>query len=524
MKFLNHIGLGAKLLLAPALAVLLLLAVGVACYVGLSRQNAAIDQIIEQRYPQVLATLRLADQVKLVQGTTYQLFAWKSSEYSPEQSAALQKALASHIKSLADMAQLLSTSPTYNAEEATRAAGLPAQVATFSKGITQALDLSETDPLLSTLVMVKLEPGLKQLLGDVRALGEAQEEHAREAAAAAAAAYRTAVWTTLAAVVFGLTLAGCVGALVRRAILHSVGSIREAAQRLKVGDLSPMLATQGSDEVARSAQALAETVHMLRATLTNVVDASRQIDQAILEIAQGNADLSNRTEQQAAKVQETSANMAGLLSTVGDNTRSADDAARLADQSFKAAEEGGAIVNQVVEVMVDISASARQIHDITGVIDSIAFQTNILALNAAVEAARAGEQGRGFAVVASEVRSLSQRSATAASEIKRLIGDSVARIETGATLANNAGVAMRRIVDAAGSLAATVERISLASRTQNDGIAAMTEAVSNIDGATQQNSALVEEAAAAAASLRKESERLVGAVSVFKMDEAPALH
>ena len=522
MKTLNHIGLGAKLLLAPALAVLLLLLVGGACYLGLSRQHAAIGQIIEQRYPQVLATVRLADQVKLVRGTTYQLLAWKSSEYSPEQCQALQKALGTHLKTLADMTGALSRSPLYDAGEAARAASLPQQVETFSKSIVQALDLSETDPLLATLVMVKLEPNLNKILGDVRELGEAQEAHARADATAAAAAYRMAVWTTVAVVAGGLLLAWGVGALVRRAILGSVGSIRDAAHRLKVGDLSPMHAVAGTDEVARSAQALSDTVQTLRHTLSNVVDVSRHIDQAIHEIAQGNADLSARTEQQASQVQQASANMAELLSTVGDNTRSADDAARLADQSFKAAEEGGQIVDQVVAVMGDITSSARKIHDITSVIDGIAFQTNILALNAAVEAARAGEQGRGFAVVAGEVRTLSQRSATAASEIKRLITDSVARIDAGAHLANDAGQAMRRIVEAAGSLAATVERISLASRSQNEGISVMTEAVSSIDGATQQNSALVEQAAAAAASLRKESERLVSTVSIFKMDLAPA--
>ncbi len=522
MKALNNIRLGVKLLLAPALAVALLLLVGIACYVGLSRQNEAIHHIVELRYPQVLATIRLTEQLQVIQGATYQLLAWHASDYAADQRDALQKTIGEHLKTLDTLAQALASTTGHTVAEAELANALPQKVATLSKGTLAAIDMADTDPMLATMVMVKNEPLLKQILTQVSELRSAQETHAREAAATASRAYAVAVWTTLAVVGCGLALSLLVGSLVRTAIVNSVTQIRDAALRLRVGNLSLMQPVDGSDEVARSAQALADTVVTLRGTLGNVVEASRHIDHAIQEIAQGNADLSSRTEEQASQVQQASANMAQLLSAVGDNTRSADDAATLAEQSFKAAEEGGQIVNQVVEVMGDITQSARKIRDITGVIDSIAFQTNILALNAAVEAARAGEQGRGFAVVAGEVRTLSQRSATAASEIKQLINASVDRIETGANLANAAGQAMRRIVEAAGSLAATVDRISAASRAQNSGIESMTQAVSSIDGATQQNSALVEEAAAAAAMLRKESERLMNAVSLFKMEPAVA--
>ncbi|MGY4829827.1 methyl-accepting chemotaxis protein [Sphaerotilaceae bacterium SBD11-9] len=524
MKTLKNLSLGAKLLLAPALAVLLLMAVGAACYLGLSSQRDAIHHIVDVRTPQLLSTTRITEQLHVVQGLTYKLLAWQNSARAAEERSALEKQLTTELKALATLTDALAqpgdASGANTPHEGELIAALPAQVAAFTKNIRAALDLAEADPLLGTNLLIKGDAPFRRLLADVDELRRAQETHAQEAAAGAQRAYATALATTLLAVGIGLVAAWAAGSLVRRAIVYSVNAIQTVALRLRTGDLSPMPPIEGSDEVARSAQALADTVGTLRATLAKVVGASRQIDLAIHEIAQGNADLSQRTERQAAEIQQASAGMAQLLTTVGENSHSASSAASLAEQSFKAAEHGGEIVDQVVRVMGDITDSARQIRDITGVIDSIAFQTNILALNAAVEAARAGEQGRGFAVVAAEVRTLSQRSASAASEIKRLITDSATRIDAGAGLVNEAGAAMRRIVDAAGSLATNVERISGASRTQNAGIATMTQAVSGIDTATQQNSALVEQAAAAAASLRQESERLVEAVSIFKMSTA----
>ncbi|GAB4566080.1 MAG: HAMP domain-containing protein [Rhizobacter sp.] len=517
---MNNIPLGVKLLLAPALAVLLLVLVGAACYAGLARQREAIHQIVEVHYPQVLSGTQLTEQLQAVQGTAYKLLAWQNSNYSEAQRGALARQIQTELQALGATAQGLRQASDRTARDAEQAASIESQVTAFAKNIRSAIDIADADALLGTNVMIKGEAPFKQLLGHLADLRLAQQAQARDAAARAQRAYNTALTTTLAVVGLGLLASLGLGSWVRATIVRSISSIHAAALRLRTGDLSAMPAVAGQDEVARSAQALAETVGTLRGTLGHVVQASQQIDVAIQEIARGNADLSTRTERQASELQEASAGMAHLLTAVSENSHSAQSAAGLAEQSFKAAEEGGSIVNQVVKVMGDITSSARQIHDITSVIDGIAFQTNILALNAAVEAARAGEQGRGFAVVAAEVRTLSLRSATAASEIKRLITDSSERIDAGAGLVNEAGAAMRRIVDAAASLAATVERISGASKTQNGSIATMTRTVANIDAATQQNSALVEEAAAAADSLRQESERLVRAVSMFKMGAA----
>ena len=274
----------------------------------------------------------------------------------------------------------------------------------------------------------------------------------------------------------------------------------------------------------REAAALAEeetfltrVQEALTAAVTNVRQGSENVATASAEIAQGNQDLSNRTEQQACALEETAATMDELGSTVRNNADNAKQANQLALGASAVALQGGTVVGQVVETMKGINDSSRRIADIISVIDGIAFQTNILALNAAVEAARAGEQGRGFAVVAGEVRSLAQRSADAAKEIKLLINASVERVEHGTALVDQAGKTMGEIVGAIKRVTDIVGEISSASAEQSSGVAQVGEAVTQMDQATQQNAALVEESAAAAESMKQQAHQLVEAVAVFKL-------
>ena len=265
------------------------------------------------------------------------------------------------------------------------------------------------------------------------------------------------------------------------------------------------------------------TVERLREVVGRIKEATEAINTAAQEIAAGNQDLSSRTEEQASSLEETASSMEELNATVRQNADNARKANELATSSNEIATRGGQMVKQVVDTMSGIQASSKKIADIVGVIDSIAFQTNILALNAAVEAARAGEQGRGFAVVATEVRNLAQRSATAAKEIKQLIGESVDKVEGGAQLVNEAGTTMDEVVTSFQQVAKLVMDITNASREQSSGIEQVTQAVSQMDEVTQQNAALVEEAAAAAESLEEQASGLVQAVSMFKLDEGTTL-
>ncbi len=294
-----------------------------------------------------------------------------------------------------------------------------------------------------------------------------------------------------------------------------VAAVR-VAQAVAAGDLSTPIALKTGDSSSLMAQ-LQQMQHSLAGTVRQVRSGSEQVATASSQIAQGNQDLSGRTEQQAASLQQTAATMDELGSTVRNNADNARQANQLALNASGVAVHGGEVVSQVVTTMKGINDSSKKIADIIGVIDGIAFQTNILALNAAVEAARAGEQGRGFAVVASEVRSLAQRSAEAAKEIKTLISASVERVDQGTVLVDQAGQTMTEIVTAIRRVTDIMGEISSASSEQSNGVAQVGQAVTQMDRATQQNAALVEESAAAAESLRQQAEQLVQAVAVFKL-------
>ena len=316
--------------------------------------------------------------------------------------------------------------------------------------------------------------------------------------------------------VVGASIGWLLVANLRRTLGAEPAALNDAVSRVADGDLSQTLVLRHDDRssvlanMARMQASLSGVVANVRANSESVATASSQI-------AQGNQDLSQRTEEQASALQQTAATMEQLNATVRNNADSAKQANQLAQGASRVATHGGDVVGKVVQTMQDISDSSRRIGDIIGVIDGIAFQTNILALNAAVEAARAGEQGRGFAVVASEVRSLAQRSAEAAKEIKTLIGHSVEQVEQGTVLVDQAGKTMGEIVGAIQRVSDIVAEITAASVEQSSGISQVGEAVTQMDQVTQQNAALVEESAAAAESLRDQAQQLVQAMAVFRL-------
>lgn len=345
------------------------------------------------------------------------------------------------------------------------------------------------------------------------------EDSKRQAAASFASARAQSLLLVGLAMALGVVLA----VLIMRGVQRSIGGdpavAARAVSRVAKGDLSGRIAIAPGDR-----HSLMAALHRMQASLTDVVANvranSESVASASTQIAQSNQDLSQRTEEQASALQQTAATMEQLNTTVRHNTDSAKQANQLAQGASAVAARGGEVVGKVVSTMQDISDSSRKIGDIIGVIDGIAFQTNILALNAAVEAARAGEQGRGFAVVAGEVRTLAQRSAEAAKEIKALIERSVEQVDQGSALVGQAGRTMGEIVGSIQRVSDIVAEITSASIEQSAGISQVGDAVTQMDQVTQQNAALVEESAAAAANLKSQAQQLVDAVAVFKLSDA----
>jgi methyl-accepting chemotaxis protein len=352
----------------------------------------------------------------------------------------------------------------------------------------------------------------------VVALIQLQLDVAKAAYEASQTRLVTVEMISISLIVIGVALAGLIGFWLIRAISRPLNEAVRIAESVAAGDLTQRIEIHSNDETGKLMQALQD----MTASLVNIVGQVRTgtetISVASREIASGNADLSSRTESQASSLEETASSMEELTSTVKQNAENARQANQLVGSTADVAVKGGRVVEQVVDTMASIKDSSRKIADIIGVIDGIAFQTNILALNAAVEAARAGEQGRGFAVVASEVRNLAQRSAGAAKEIKALIEDSVGKVDAGGKLVDEAGKTMGEIVTSVKRVTDIMSEIAAASQEQSAGIEQVNQAVGQMDEATQQNSALVEQAAAAAESLQEQADQLAQAVSVFKLD------
>ncbi len=510
----NQLTIGQRLGLGFGAVLLLLLVQTGMTYSGMSEANR--DQ---QQQKEMDRRVALADEwVASTQLNINRVMALAKSGNNPEVEAYFKPLIAQTTERINELQKGLEASI-----EAEKGKTLLADIAARRKDYiavrkTYFDTLKAADPQAAQLLDSQLLPAAQRYVGSMQALQQYEHELVGEKLQQAKATHdRQLVLIGVIALV-ALLVGVLVAWRVARSVTVPVAGAVRAARAVADGDLTQTVPVDRRDELGQLQQALADMKASLLSTVAQVRQASDNIGVASSEIASGNQDLSARTEQTASSLEETAASMEELTATVRTSADSARQANQLAASASEIAVRGGEVVSQVVATMQEIHHSSQKINDIIGVIDGIAFQTNILALNAAVEAARAGEQGRGFAVVASEVRNLAQRSAEAAKEIKGLIGTSVDKVDVGTRLVADAGQTMSEIVGSIQRVSDIVGEITAASGEQSDGIGQVNVAVSQLDQMTQQNAALVEQSAAAAQSLKDQAGRLAQVVAVFRLD------
>jgi methyl-accepting chemotaxis protein len=514
---LRNTPVGVKVALAPALAMLCLVIVGVIGYFANSRLSGLLIEIGERQVPRIIEAGSLSQKLSGLHGHVNQSLAWEGAGFKAERIEALDKRILADLDGYA--AALKTAQATPGLAEADRPL-LDKAVAAFEKyrgNARSALDIKSGMVANAASFMTTMDGDYAQVKG---ALDEFVDRQARTAAsevAGARALAQTNQIAILAAFVVALSATGLIALVMTRVIVRPLADASRVANAVATGDLSVQpRAERSADATGQVLAALGQVSASLSQVVAGIRASAEEVNQASSEIASGNADLSVRTEHTSAALQQVAAAIEELSQTIQASAANAREADAMARDASQVAREGGAVVHDVVVTMEAINAQAKKIAEIIGVIDGIAFQTNILALNAAVEAARAGEQGRGFSVVASEVRTLAGRSADAAKEIRSLISASVESIDAGTGKVRTAGGTMERIVQATERVSATVEQISRATSEQAGGISKVSETVTEMDRNTQQNAALVEQAAAATESLKGQATRLVEMLARFR--------
>ena len=518
MKLAN-LKIGTRLALGFGIICAMLVLMAALSNAMLARVNAGTDEIVNGRMPKIEMTGHMQADINDIAIAIRNMMLTDD----PDDRQKLVEEVMEHRRSMnAILAGLDKSLASARGKELL--AQMKQETASYVSGqdkLIRLINLDELDAARS-LLKSELRPllvRLKKATADQSAL---QKQIALDAAAEAAGTYRSTSLLMWGLGIGALALAAAVAWWITRSITRPVNQALEVANTVAAGDLTSRIEVGTRDEMGQLLQALKTMNENLARTVGVVRTGTDTIAVAAAQVAAGSQDLSSRTEQQAGALEETASSMEELTSTVRQNADNARQANVLAEAASNVAARGGQVIGQVVGTMGEINASANQINDIIGVIDGIAFQTNILALNAAVEAARAGEQGRGFAVVAGEVRNLAQRSANAAKEIKTLIGVSTDKVASGSKLVAEAGATMQEIVDSVRRVTDIMAEISSASMEQTAGIEQINQAVVQMDETTQQNAAVGEEAAAASSQMQEQAAMLAKAVAVFQIGAAQA--
>ncbi len=512
---IKNMSIGKRLALGYGVVIALLLMLAGISYVRIASLDTEINNIVDTRYPRTVAANGIkADVNEATRSMLNVLIMSDPTQISKE----LSNIEARNASVTAAIAKLTSSTTDAKGQEILKAIAVIRDRFTPGQALFVKQIREDQKDAAMTKFLFQLRPQQNRYFEQLDKFIALQNTEMETAGNEAHAVSKRTLLIIMILALIAAAISLVVAILSTRSITKPLNEAVTVAKRVADGDLTSVIEVNSTDETGQMMEALRFMNASLIKIVAEVRSGTDSIAEASSEIASGNLDLSSRTEEQAASLGQTSSSMRELTSTVQQNADNARQANQLAAKASEVAVRGGSVVSHVIDTMGSITDSSKKIVDIIGVIDGIAFQTNILALNAAVEAARAGEQGRGFAVVASEVRNLAQRSAAAAKEIKALIGDSVSKVKEGSTLVEQAGVTMEEVVASVRRVTDIMGEITSASQEQSAGIAQVNNTILEMDETTQQNAALVEEAAAAAASMQDQAANLARVVSVFKLD------
>ncbi len=513
MNLLSKLRISMRLGLSYLLLIVLLIAIGAYGAANSNRLANDLNSTANSSLVKIAAANALEGNVNAIARASRDLLLLDEARQIKKQKAALETAQADSEKQLSSLAEMLVGDKEKQILNAVRE-----HQAEFFSSLQKFLKVQEAgspDEARESLITV-VRPAQQAYQNDLKGLVDLQFESARDLAVAGSDVAQKSIYVTAFLVLVAVLIGLGGGIVIARSIVVPARKAQAAAEAIAAGDLTQHIDAQGSDELAQMLHAMHEMQMALSGVVHSVSTAAGEVAQSSNLIADSNVDLSDRTSRSAASLQNTAASVEQIAANLSGASELTRKAAGIATKARQSASAGGAVVSQVVSTMQEISTSSKKIGDIIGVIDGIAFQTNILALNAAVEAARAGEHGKGFAVVATEVRALASRSAAAAKEIKVLIQESTDKVENGTTLVNNAGVTIRSVVDEVNNMGQLIEEISHSAQEQASGVGVVNQAMNELDKTTQQNTTLVDELSRSTDALKTSSSRLLDAVGFFR--------